>query len=993
MYIQLTRARACALFSCAALLLSACGGGGGGSGGNPPPPPPPPPDTTAPDTTISAAPASLTNSASASFTFTSSETNSTFESRVDAAAFAAATSPQALTSVTDGSHTFEVRARDAAGNIDATPATRTWVVDTTPPDTQLTVTPNTTMTTQPATFSAIALGDVNATFEISVDNVAFVPATFPLSVLGLANGSHTFRTRAIDAAGNVDATPASFTWTLTAPPPPIAPDTTISGGPASLTNSTSASFTLSATVAGATFEYNLDNAGWLAATTPLQLTGLAESSHTILVRATAAGLTDATPASATWRVDRTPPTGTIVFPTPVSYTDAATLTVRGTASDSNALQSVSVNGVLASTATAFNTWRVSVPISPGNNTLTVSVTDAAGNTSASAATASVANRGPMLLWSAGADYDPTGNRIIVTDAEVHRLMAYSVATGLGELIADFSLVSTSTALAEPVVDVANNRALVLDWGQDALIAVNLANGDIRSTLSQGTGSGATSLTLGFGLAHDPAGNRAFATVRGSNAVIAINLATGVRTIVSSPTVGTGTAFGNPLGIAYDAAASRLLVADAPGSGAAIYSVDIATGNRVVLSQSPGAGSGPAMPGPTSLKIDTANNCLYVLDTTGNSVLRVDLATGNRTLIGNAATGTGPAINARPGLALRGSNGHLFATQIDGEILEINPGTLARSTVVSARVGPGLRVEHPQTVLAEQTSGVITSLLFGEPDAPRIMRLDLATGARTVVSGGSTGGGPALGRIVDFVLDTRAPANGHSIFGLVGSPGGALMSIDIATGDRAVLAALTANTQPRNLRLDASLNRVLYTNADFSGTLNGLYSIQLPGFGQTAISSSGVGTGPAFTGPSTFILEPATNPTRALFVDMNPWTWRTVDLGSGARGTFTSTSGNPSLPLLGPLFFDGPNSQIYGLNLYPPHLFVTTVAPGGGEIGRAMISGQVPGSLGIIGTGPLVDYGSGVCVDTARNVAFVTESTAGAVMAIDIASGDRVVIAR
>jgi hypothetical protein len=155
----------------------------------------------------------------------------------------------------------------------------------------------------------------------------------------------------------------------------------------------------------------------------------------------------------------------------------------------------------------------------------------------------------------------------------------------------------------------------------------------------------------------------------------------------------------------------------------------------------------------------------------------------------------------------------------------------------------------------------------------------------------------------------------------------------------------------------------------------------------------VGTGPAFTGPSSFILEPATNPTRALFVDMNPSTWRTVDLGSGARGTFTTTGGNPSLPLLGPLFFDGPNSQIYGLNLYPPHLFVTTVAPGGAEIGRDMISGQVPGSMGIIGTGPLVDFGSGVCVDTARNIAFVTESTAGAVMAIDIASGDRVVIAR
>ena len=728
---------------------------------------PPPADTTAPDTTISTAPTSLTNSTSASFTFTSSEANSTFESRVDGAAFATATSPQALTNVTDGSHTFEVRARDAAGNTDATPASRTWVVDTAPPDTQLTTTPNTTMTTQPATFSAIAPGEANATFEVRVDNEAFVPATFPVSVLGLANGSHTFQARATDAAGNVDATPASFTWTLAAPPPPNAPDTTISGGPAALTNSTTASFTLGATVAGATFEYNLDNTGWLATTTPLQLTAVTEGSHSVLVRATAGGLTDVSPATATWRVDRTPPTGAIQFPTPVSYTDAATLTVRGTASDSNALQSVSVNGVLASTATAFNTWRVTVPIAPGNNTLTVSVTDAAGNTTSSAATASVANRGPMLLWSAGADYDPTGNRIIVTDTEVHRLMAYSATTGLGELIADFSLSSTTTALAELVVDPANNRALVLDWGQDALIAVNLADGDIRSTLSQGTGTGPTRLTLGFGLAHDPAGNRAFATVRGSNAIIAINLANGVRTIVSSPTVGTGTAFGNPLGIVYDAVASRLLVADAPGSGAAIYSVDIATGNRVVLSQSPGTGSGPAMPGPTSLKLDAANNRLYVLDTSANSVLRIDLATGNRTLIGNSATGSGPAINSRPGLALRASNGHLFATQIDGDILEIDPGTLVRSAVVSARVGPGLRIEHPQTVLAEQTAGAVTSLLFGEPDAQRIMRVDLATSARTVVSGGGTGSGPALGRIVDFVLDTRAPANGDSLFGLLG----------------------------------------------------------------------------------------------------------------------------------------------------------------------------------------------------------------------------------
>src|SRR5436190_2927446 len=115
---QFVCARASALSSCVTVLLAACGGGGSGNGN-----PQPPADTTSPNTTISAAPAALTNSNSASLAFTATEAGTTFESRLDGAAFAAATSPQALAALAEGSHTFEVRARDAAGNVDATPAT------------------------------------------------------------------------------------------------------------------------------------------------------------------------------------------------------------------------------------------------------------------------------------------------------------------------------------------------------------------------------------------------------------------------------------------------------------------------------------------------------------------------------------------------------------------------------------------------------------------------------------------------------------------------------------------------------------------------------------------------------------------------------------------------------------------------------------------------------------------------------------------------------
>ncbi len=54
----------------------------------------------------------------------------------------ACTSPYTLaTALADGSHTFSVFATDAAGNADPTPASQTFVVDTTPPDTTITSQP------------------------------------------------------------------------------------------------------------------------------------------------------------------------------------------------------------------------------------------------------------------------------------------------------------------------------------------------------------------------------------------------------------------------------------------------------------------------------------------------------------------------------------------------------------------------------------------------------------------------------------------------------------------------------------------------------------------------------------------------------------------------------------------------------------------------------------------------------------------------------------
>lgn len=83
-------------------------------------------DTTPPDTTIISGPSGTVPGANTSATFTSSESGSTFQCSLDGAAFAACISPQALVGLAKGAHTFAVRAIDAAGNVDASPATAAW---------------------------------------------------------------------------------------------------------------------------------------------------------------------------------------------------------------------------------------------------------------------------------------------------------------------------------------------------------------------------------------------------------------------------------------------------------------------------------------------------------------------------------------------------------------------------------------------------------------------------------------------------------------------------------------------------------------------------------------------------------------------------------------------------------------------------------------------------------------------------------------------------
>jgi parallel beta-helix repeat protein len=88
-------------------------------------------DTTPPETTITGGPSegSTDTDGGVTFSFSSSETGSTFECKLDTAAYSSCTSPKGYGDLANGSHTFAVRATDSSNNVDPTAASRTFNVN------------------------------------------------------------------------------------------------------------------------------------------------------------------------------------------------------------------------------------------------------------------------------------------------------------------------------------------------------------------------------------------------------------------------------------------------------------------------------------------------------------------------------------------------------------------------------------------------------------------------------------------------------------------------------------------------------------------------------------------------------------------------------------------------------------------------------------------------------------------------------------------------
>ncbi len=132
-----------------------------------------------PNTTIGAGPSGPTNDPTPSFEFSSNETGAQFECRLDSSEevdFQPCSSPNTVGHLSDGPHTFEVRAVDAGNVSDPTPASRTFTVDTQPPETQIDSGPDSLTADDSPTFD-FSSGEQNVSFECQLNGNGYSPCS------------------------------------------------------------------------------------------------------------------------------------------------------------------------------------------------------------------------------------------------------------------------------------------------------------------------------------------------------------------------------------------------------------------------------------------------------------------------------------------------------------------------------------------------------------------------------------------------------------------------------------------------------------------------------------------------------------------------------------------------------------------------------------------------------------------------------------------------
>ncbi|MEP6814641.1 MAG: Ig-like domain-containing protein, partial [Marmoricola sp.] len=490
----------------------------------------------------------------AQFDFTDAEAGTGAECRLDSGSWATCVSPVAYSGLAGGSHTFGVRATDAAGNVSAT-TSYTWTVNVGLPNISVSFPAadgsynNTTYAAGCSTpaddicgtaadpggsVAGVALSIRRASTSLYWNGTSFtsasevfLPATgttswsFAMAAASFpADDSYTLNARATDNVGLTAFDSQTLIIDRTAPSAP-----TITSGPSGTTAGNDAfSFTGEAS---ASFECRLDAGSWAACTSPKTYGALTDGSHTFDVRAIDGAGNVGAAASRTWTVDTTAPTIGTTFP--VAGTRYITTTydagcvagtgdICGTASDAGSgvgqievsVQRASTGLYLTGTtfsasgqnwitATGTTSWSLAIAATTlstdGTYTLVVRATDGVGNANTSS-TAFVIDR----TKPTAADFTTT-NFLTLRMLELKDTftLTYSEAMNPASIIAGWDGTTTQNVVVRATNNSTSDKLTIYNSTNSTLLplgTVTLKRTDyVSASLTFGLTGTASTLTM------------------------------------------------------------------------------------------------------------------------------------------------------------------------------------------------------------------------------------------------------------------------------------------------------------------------------------------------------------------------------------------------------------------------------------------------------------------------------------------------------------------
>ncbi len=346
-------------------------------------------DATPPQTTIDSHPATATTSTSAAFTFSSSESPSTFECQLDNGSIVSCASPQNFSGLAEGQHVFYVRAIDQYGNVDQTPASFTWNIDLTAPVAPSINTPVADLVTNQTQQAVGGLAEANSTVNVYDGVTPIGTATadgsgnWSLSPAPtFTPGSHSLTATSTDAAGNISGASTVRTITIDTTNPVVS---ITSPTPNQLLayNNPSIVFTVTDAHPGQT-QCSIDGGSFVSCTSAWPTGTLDQGQHTVSVLATDAAGNQAAD-TIVFRVDTIAPNApAITSPADNSTTNDQTPTVSGSAEPGSTVTVYEgLTPLCSTTADENGDWSCapSGNLPPGDHTFTAKAVDEAGNES------------------------------------------------------------------------------------------------------------------------------------------------------------------------------------------------------------------------------------------------------------------------------------------------------------------------------------------------------------------------------------------------------------------------------------------------------------------------------------------------------------------------------------------------------------------------------------------------------------------------------------